>query len=157
MLEVSIITICIFLILILVFMFVYNINIYKNFMKDSWCESGFIIILLLGLSLTFLSIGTFLDISSNISYIKIAIFFLIILLEFCWVFSITNMKFLSSVILSFIVFFLTIFQTTFLYTEDLKKVNSVNSVNGILCLPFLIFSIYQFYLSEHICMKNNEF
>ena len=143
--TVSIVIMCMILILLMVIMVAYNIGFYQKLRKDTWACSEMILCIFFALSLTFLTVGVFIDYKTDIRVIPI--YFMILFFEFVWLLSIYSRMFTDSELIGSIILILTSAEIILLLKKDYKEL-------AILATPFLFFALLQMALSDTL-YKNN--
>lgn len=142
---ISVIIICFVIILILVATIAYNVSFYNDLIKDTWCESPIILTILLALSLVSLTTSVFVNFEDHVAMIPL--YFMILFFELVIFIAANSRMFLSSVVISAIVFLLTGFEMVF----------SIRGKNPELCWlisPFLFFSIIQLAICDNLYKHN---
>jgi hypothetical protein len=141
----TIIFICFILILIILALICRFMNYYNSLTKSTWADSPLIYTFLLGLSLTFLTLGVFINIKENIP--TIPLYFMIIFFEFIWLITFYLRMYSISTLITTTIFILTGFEIMYIK-------NSKNPELVWLISPFLFFSLIQLAITDDISKYN---
>ena len=125
-----------------------NINHYNYLIKNTWCESPIILIILFALSLTMLTIGIFINYKNNI--VTLPLFFMIIFFELILFFTFYSRNYSLSILISSFIFILTSFEIVAMIDHSIKDIYW-------LCSPFLIFSLIQLAIIDDIAKYNIDY
>lgn len=140
-----VLVICFILIILMIVLIIYNIDYYNKLIKDTWMESPIILTILLALSLTVMTVGTFINYKDNTAVIPI--YLMIIFFEYIWIITTYNRMYTTATAITTIIFLLSSFEMVFL----------VKGSDPILCwtiTPFLFLSLLQIVMTD-ILYKNN--
>lgn len=124
-----------------------KINYYNSLIKDTWAEAPLILTILLGLSLTMLTIGVFISFDSNFALLPA--YFMILFFEFIWLISMYSRMYSTATVISSFVIILASLETILMVKGD----------SAMLCwtvAPFLFFSLLQLSLTDNIYKYNIE-
>lgn len=137
--------ICFIIILILVATMSYNVSFYNSLIKDTWCCSPIILMILLGLSLVSLTTSVFINYKDNIPMIPI--YFMIMFFEIVTFIAINSRMFLISVFISAFVFLLTGLEIVF-------STRCKNPELFFLICPFFFYSLVQTAICDNLYKHN---
>lgn len=142
---IPVVVICFIIILIIVMIVVYNISFYNSLIKDTWCESPIILVILMALSLVSFTTSVFINYEEHMSMIPL--YFIILFLEIIMFIAINSRMFLTSVFVSAIIFLLTGFEMVFL-------IKGKNPEMCWLVAPFLFYSLVQLGICDNLYKYN---
>lgn len=139
------ILICFVLILIMTAFISMNLWYFNSLSKSSWVDSPILYTILLALTLTFLTIGVFINFDENIA--TIPIYFMILFLEFMFLTTSYSRMYTTSIFISSIIFILASFEIVFMVSGKVPELCWLAS-------PFIFFSIIQLAIIDDIYKYN---
>ena len=135
-----------FVLILIMTAFISNYICYFNSLtKNTWVDTPIISTILLALTLSFLTVGVFINYEENIS--TLPLYFLIMFFEFVWLLSLYGRMYTTSIGIGSIIFILTSFEMVFM-------VSSKSSELCWLASPFLLYSLIQLAITDDL-YKNN--
>lgn len=139
------ILICFVLILIMTAFVSMYIGYFNSLSKSVWLDSPILNTILMSITLTFLTIGVFINYEENIA--KIPLYFMIMFFQSIWLLSLYNRMYPTSIVLSSIIFILTSFEMVFMVSGNSSELCWLAS-------PFLFFSLIQLAMTDDIYKHN---
>lgn len=135
-----------FILILIMTAFISNyIGYFNSLTKNTWVDTPIISTILLALTLTFLTVGVFINYEENIS--TLPLYFLIMFFEFVWLLSIYGRMYTTSIGIGSIIFILTSFEMVFMVSSKSPELCWLAS-------PFLLYSLIQLAITDDL-YKNN--
>lgn len=139
------ILICFVLILIMTAFTSMYLGYFNSLSKNIWVDSPIIITMLMATTLTFLTIGVFINYEENIA--TIPLYFMIMFFQFVWLLSIYARMYPTSILLGSIIFVLTSFEIVFMVSGKSPELCWLAS-------PFLFYSLIQLAITDDLYKYN---
>ena len=137
--------ICFILILIMTAFISMYLGYFNSLSKSTWVDSPILYTILLALTLTFLTIGVFVNFQENIS--TIPLFFMIIFFQFIWLLSTYSRMYSTSIALGSAIFILTSFEMVFMVSRKSPELCWLAS-------PFFFYSLVQLAITDDLYKYN---
>lgn len=136
---------CFILILIMTAFISMYLGYFNTLSKSTWVDSPILYTILLALTLTFLTMGVFINFDENI--VTVPLYFMIIFFQFIWLLSTYGRMYSTSIIIGSAIFILT----------SIEMILMVNSKSPELCWlasPFLFYSLVQLAITDDLYKYN---
>lgn len=137
--------ICFVLILIMTAFISMYLGYFNSLSKNTWVDSPILYTILLALTLTFLTIGVFINFQENIA--TIPLYFMIIFFQIIWLVSTYYRMYSTSICINSFIFILTSLEMIFM-------VNGKSSELCWLASPFLFYSLLQLAITDDLYKYN---